>query len=205
MNGYERNSAPTITLQHPEGDYRHVDVFSYTKGLLDLTPTSIPTAPIPLIYPRNFEEVYAARVELAKNEVTISRNASVENQYLNLLNSLTDKTKYILDQYFEGVIFPNDKRYAITPNKFPCDLPANISHLVFWYLDEALPTTWISDKISAYILERKLTASDFVCYQRANSQGQLIHGITRSIPLPHAHLLINEGSQDRDSFKAIPA
>ena len=71
-------------------------------------------------------------------------------------------------------------------------MPPGVSHLLMWYIDKDLPNTWVGNKISEYIEGQKLTTGDFVIYRKPDNSGPFVPGFSRSITLPHVHLLIRD-------------
>jgi hypothetical protein len=71
-------------------------------------------------------------------------------------------------------------------------MPEGVMHLVAWYADNNLPFGWVADKISEYILTEGLTTADFVVYTKPEHSGPAVPGISRSINLPHTHILVRD-------------
>jgi|ERR1035437_2864052 hypothetical protein len=132
------------------------------------------------------------REQLAAFNASIGRDQVNQEAYYAFIKTIGSPQQLILDKYFDGHTTPNDRRFAIVPNEYPATIPKEVSHLLMWYVDEDLPNTWVGNKISEYIERQKLTTGDFVVYRKPGTSGPFVPGFSKSITLPHVHLLVRD-------------
>jgi hypothetical protein len=180
-----------------ENGYRYVDIFPQTVRFLGRAYSIDHLSPPPRISPQSFEEIYMAREELASFTRSIGRTEAEQNNYRAYIQTLGNPETFIINKYFDGVgLGENDKRFVIVPDEFPATLPNDASHRMMWYLDEKRDHGWVADKITAYILSLGLTSRDFVIYRKPPNGNLYLSGFSRSIDIPHVHIIVRKDSAD---------
>lgn len=176
-----------------ENGYRYADIFPYTVRLLSIAHSTQPLEPLPRIFPQSFEDIYSVRDELAAFKLSIGRNLIDQVNYYAYLKTLGSPELAIINKFFDGFMpKENDKRFVIAPDDFPAELPQGVSHQMMWYLDEGLDYSWVANRIADHIIGLKLTTQDFVAYRKPSKNGLFLPGFSRSIDIPHVHLIIRD-------------
>jgi hypothetical protein len=179
-----------------EVGYRYADIFPYTVRLLSIAHSRQSSESPPRIFPQSFDEIYSLRDRLAAFQVSIGRKPVENDGYYAYLESSGSADLVIIKKHFDGAMpKEKDRRFAIVPNDYPAEMPMGAQHQLMWYLDEELNYSWVADKIANHIINLKLTVQDFVVYRKPSNSGLFLPGFSRSINIPHVHLII----RDRDS------
>ena len=184
--------------QTPEAGFRYEDIFPNTLALLSMSRSKNNHEPPSIFRPQSFGEIYAAREELATLNMCIERDPATQTAYTAFLRSIDDPGQFILDKHFSGNTVPNDRRAVIVPNDYPIAMPSGVRHLVVWYLqhdDPSLDLNRVAHAISEYIITQGLTTADYIVYTKTEYlnpalSDSFIPGVSRTIDLPHAHLLV---------------
>jgi hypothetical protein len=183
------------------GGFRYANLYPYIVKLLSVASSGKHSSPPPRYHPQSFNEIWTMREQLAAFNTSIGRSQADQEAYYAFIKTVGSPEQLILDKYFGGKTAPNDKRFAIVPNEYPAAIPEGVSHLLMWYVDRDLPNTWVGNKISEYIEGQKLTTGDFVVYRKPDNSGPFVPGFSKSIILPHVHLLVRDS---RLQISSIP-
>lgn len=178
---------PNHVIEH---GFRYVGIYPYTLRLLSMAHSNIPTIPPPRIHALSFDEIYSQRNDLATFKVSLGRTEEDQIAYYNLLREIGDPNQVIVDKYFGGTIDENDNRSSIVSDDYPAKMPRDACHLLMWYANEHMPYGMIAHRISEFIIDRKLTAEDFLVYIKPNHSGPFMSGFSKSVTLPHVHIII---------------
>jgi hypothetical protein len=171
-------------LANPTTGFRYAEIYPDVARLLSIAYTGKHELPPPRVHPETFEEIYAMRDDLASFEVSLGRRPEDQQAYYAFIHAIKDPDQLVL-----GKIDLSKQKVIITPNEFPAAVPHGVEHLLAWYSNET-PPTFVVHSISEYIESRKLSTSDFVLYGKPSSAGPFIPGFSRSITIPHVHLLV---------------
>ncbi|MCL5113558.1 MAG: hypothetical protein M1372_00110 [Patescibacteria group bacterium] len=174
----------------PEAGFRYTDVYADAARLLSIAYSEQHHEPPPRVHPQSFDEIWLMRDKLAKFNVSLGRSLEDQEAYYAFIKTMDKPDQLIVDKYFDGKISPDDRRFAIVPNEYPASMPSDAQHFLMWYIDNGLPNSWVVDKIAEYIIEQKLTTADFAAYRKPSNAGSFLPGFSRSISLPHVHLIL---------------
>jgi hypothetical protein len=172
--------------------FRYIDIYANTARLLSVAYSEQHQEPPPRLHPQSFDEIWLMRDELARFKVSLGRAPEEQNAYHAFIKKVDSPDQLIIDKYFGGSISVNDKRFVFVPNEYPAAMPLDAQHLLMWYVSDGLPNSWVIDKISDYIVNQRLTTSDFVIYRKPPNTGSFLPGFSRSISLPHVHLILRK-------------
>lgn len=174
-----------------EVDYRYRELFTASKYLLSLSPEKPPSFKPAQVWAKSFEELFSERESFARLEKFIRRTPKGNEEYKRFREEIGDVTGFIINKFFGGIDLGElDRRVVFAPVDFPSDLPEGVEHYNYWHLREDIPTSWLADSVAEFMISKNGASCDFLVWRKPMNEGEYTPGLSRSIPIPHGHLLV---------------